>query len=222
MRSRVKVFTAVVAVLCVVALDADIGRAAAQANREKLMNPAAMTEKAPDVFQAKLETTKGIIVIEVTRAWAPLGADRFYNLVKNGYYDGCRFFRVIPNFMAQFGMHGDPKIGAVLRQAQFKDDPVVKSNTRGYVTFAKTAAPNSRSTQIFINYADRNAALDAQGFAPFGQVVEGMEVADAINAEYREKPDQGSIAAQGNAYLTKNFPNLDYIKSAVIAKAPAK
>ena len=163
------------------------------------------------------DTSVGPFVIEVTRAWAPIGADRFYNLVKYGYFDGARFFRVIPNFMVQFGIHGDPKLNAVWSEANIPDDPVTQSNKRGFVTFAKRNAPNSRSTQLFINFKD-NAGLDGQGFAPFGQVVSGMEVVDKINAEHRENPDQGLIQTQGNAYLTKAFPTLDYIKSARIAK----
>ena len=185
------------------------------------MNPATLNEKAPDTFQAKFETTKGAFVIEVTRAWAPIGADRFYNLVKNGYFDDCRFFRVISGFMAQFGISGDPKLNKVWNPAQIKDDPVKQSNTRGFVSFA-TAGPNTRTTQLFINYAN-NAGLDAQGFSPFGKVnSEGMKVVDAFNHDYGETPNQGAIQAQGNAYLEKSFPKLDYIKSAVIVAAPAK
>ena len=143
-------------------------------------------------------------VIEVTRAWAPNGADRFYNLVKYGYFDGARFFRVIPKFMVQFGIHGDPKLNAVWRDANMKDDPVTQSNKRGFVTFA-TSGPNSRSTQLFINFAD-NSFLDKDGFAPFGQVVSGMEVVDKINAEHGETPNQRLIQSQGNAYLATGVP----------------
>src|SRR5204863_1716613 len=142
-----------------------------------LKNPASLPENSPDTSKVKLDTTAGPVVIEVHREWAPLGSDRFYNLVKNGFYDGVRFFRVIPGFMAQGGMHGDPAIQAVWGRANFPDDPVKQSNKRGFVTFAKTSAPNSRSTQIFINYGD-NANLDPQGFAPFGQVTSGMEAVD--------------------------------------------
>lgn len=221
MKSMTRGIIVLLFVLCAVVMAADSQQAAAQAKKGDLMNPAGMTEKAPGVFQAKFETTKGTIVIEVTRAWSPQGADRFYNLVKSGYFDGCRYFRVVPKFMVQFGMHGDPKVNAAWMNAKIKDDPVVQSNQRGYVTFAKTTEPNSRGTQIFINYAD-NKFLDGQGFAPIGKVIEGMEVADAINAQYREQPDQGRIFYEGNAYLTKTFPNLDYIKSAVVVSAPAK
>ena len=192
------------------------------ADLAKLKNPAALTEKAPDTYKARFETTKGAFVITVNRAWAPLGADRFYNLVKNGYYDDCRFFRIIDGFMAQIGMHGDPSVQRAWTSARLQDDPVKESNKRGYVTFAH-AGPNSRTTQFFINFGD-NVGLDKQGFAPFGQIVSGMGVVDKINAEYGEGaprgkgPDQGRLQAEGNAYLNKEFPKLDYIKSATIAK----
>jgi peptidyl-prolyl cis-trans isomerase A (cyclophilin A) len=218
MRSMAKGLVTVMVLLCAVAL----GLAGAQAKKEVLMSPASLTAKAPEVFQAKFETTKGTFVIEVTRAWAPQGADRFYNLVMNGFYDGCRFFRVMSGFMAQFGLSGDPKINAAWRDARIKDDPVKQSNKRGYVSYAM-AGPNTRTTQLFINYADRNAGLDGQGFSPFGKVSEeGMKVVDALYSSYGETPDQGSIHMQGNAYLEKNFPKLDYIKSAVVVSAPAK
>ena len=152
-----------------------------------LRTPAKLKETAPATFRANFDTSVGPFVMEVTRAWAPNGADRFYNLVKYGYFDGARFFRVIPNFMVQFGIHGDPKLNAVWSEANIPDDPVTQSNKRGFVTFAKRARPNSRSTQLFINFKD-NAGLDGQGFAPFGQVVSGMEVVDKINAEHGETP----------------------------------
>ncbi len=206
----------ILALLCAAALGLDYQQAESQASKEKLMNPAALTEKAPDTFQAKFETTKGTFLIEVTRAWAPAGADRFYNLVKNGYYDNCRFFRVVSGFMAQFGIHGDPKLNTAWREARIKDDKVLQSNKRGYVSYAM-AGPNTRTTQLFINYSDRNAGLDSQGFSPFGKVsAEGMKVVDALFSGYGESPDQGSIQMQGNTYLDKSFPKLDYIKSAVI------
>jgi peptidyl-prolyl cis-trans isomerase A (cyclophilin A) len=159
----------------------------------------------------------------VTREWAPRGADRFYNLVKNGFYDDVRFFRVIPNFMAQFGIHGDPAVAAAWRMARINDDPVKQSNKRGFVVFA-TAGPNTRTTQLFINFKDNAASLDKQGFAPFGRVVTGMETVDKIYDGYGEGaprgkgPDQGRAQAEGNAYLSKEFPRLDFIKSATIAK----
>jgi peptidyl-prolyl cis-trans isomerase A (cyclophilin A) len=218
MRLMAKCLMAVLVLICAVAL----GLAGAQAKKEVLMSPGSLTAKAPDVFQAKFETTKGTFVIEVTRAWAPLGADRFYNLVMNGFYDDCRFFRVVSGFMAQFGLNGDPKINAAWRDARIKDDPVKQSNKRGYVTYAM-AGPNTRTTQLFISFSDRNSFLDAQGFSPFGKVSdEGMKIVDALYSSYGENPDQGSIHMQGNAYLEKSFPKLDYIKSAVIVTAPAK
>jgi peptidyl-prolyl cis-trans isomerase A (cyclophilin A) len=194
----------------------------AKPNMEKLMNPAQLNETAPAKYQVNMETTKGLIIIEVTRSWAPQGADRFYNLVKNGYYDGCRFFRVVPDFMIQFGINGNPKLNAVWRSAQIPDDPVKQSNLRGYVTFAKQSLPNTRTTQLFINTrAEGNGFLDNQGFAPFGKVIKGMSVVDKVNTEYGEKPDQGRIQMEGNVYLEKAFPNLDYIKTATIVTAPA-
>jgi len=194
---------------------------AAQAKMEKLMNPAQLNETAPDKFQVKFDTSKGEFVIEVTRAWSPIGADHFYNLVKNGYYDNCRFFRVVKDFMVQFGINGNPKLNTIWRSANIKDDPVKQSNSRGYITFAKTGAPNSRSTQLFINFKD-NSFLDSQGFSPFGKVVKGMSIVDSIYNGYGEKPDQGQIQMQGNAYLEKNFPDLDYIKTATVVPAEAK
>jgi peptidyl-prolyl cis-trans isomerase A (cyclophilin A) len=188
----------------------------------KLGNPAALNEKAPDTYKAQLDTSKGTVVITVHRDWAPLGADRFYNLVKNGFYDDVRFFRVITGFMAQFGIHGTPAVASAWRSARIKDDPVKQSNKRGFVTFA-TAGPDTRTTQLFINFRD-NGSLDGQGFAPFGEVTTGMDVVDKIFNGYGEGaprgkgPDQGRLQAEGNAYLAKDFPNMDYIKSATIAK----
>lgn len=169
----------------------------------------------PETFRIKLATSKGDIVIEVTPAWAPAGATRFRELVEERFYDECRFFRVVPNFMAQVGINGDPEVHAKWDTKTIPDDPMIRSNRRGMVTFAKTGAPNSRSTQFFINLSD-NTFLDGQGFAPFGKVVSGMEVVDKITAEYREEPQQQRIQAEGNAYLAKDFPNLDYIKTATI------
>lgn len=180
-----------------------------------LTDPAKLTAKAPESFKARFTTTKGEFTVEVTRSLAPHGADRFYNLVKAGYFKDIAFFRVIPGFMAQFGMHGDPKLTAIWNHANIPDDPVKGSNTRGTITFAQTRFPNSRSAQFFINFGN-NSRLDSDRFAPFGKVVDGMEVVDKINGEYGEAPDQGQIESTGNAYLKKNFPNLDYIKSATI------
>ncbi len=185
-----------------------------------LGNPAALKETAPATYNVTFVTTAGTFAVQVTRAWAPKGADRFYNLVKHGYYNDSRFFRVMPNFMAQFGINGDPKLQSVWREATITDEPVTQSNKRGFITFAMSRAPNSRTTQVFINFRD-NAMLDSQGFAPFGQVVSGMDVVDAINAEYGERPDQGRIQVEGNAYLAKEFPRLTVMKSVTIATPPA-
>ncbi|MDR1726890.1 MAG: peptidylprolyl isomerase [Acidobacteriota bacterium] len=183
----------------------------------RLLSPSSLDEKAPATYRAKFVTSKGDFVVEVTREWAPFGADRFYNLVKNGYYDDCRFFRVIDNFMVQFGINGDPALNRVWRTAQFRDDPVTQSNQRGYITFAQTAMLNSRTTQVFINYRD-NSSLDDQRFAPFGKVVEGMDVVDALYGEYKGTPsdNQPRIQEEGNAYLNRAFPKLDYVKTAAI------
>ncbi len=187
-----------------------------------LSNPAALREQAPATYKVRFDTTKGAFVVEVTRAWAPRGADRFYNLVKNGFYDNVRFFRVISGFMVQFGINGDPAIMANWRTAQIPDDPVTQSNTRGTITFA-TAGANTRTSQVFINFTD-NARLDQSGFAPFGKVVSGMDVVDSLNAEYGEGaprgrgPDQSRLQSEGNAYLAKEFPRMEYIKKATIER----
>jgi len=187
---------------------------------QALMNPASLTEQAPPVYKVKFDTSKGSFEIQVHRDWAPAGADRFYNLVKNGFFDNTRFFRVVSGFMVQFGLHGDPNVSAQWRQARIRDDQVKQSNTRGMVTFA-TAGPNTRTTQVFINFGDNNR-LDGMGFAPFGQVVSGMNVVDALYSGYGEGapggngPEQGRIQQEGNAYLTKDFAKLDYIKKATI------
>ena len=188
----------------------------AAAKGARLRAPGELKETAPPTYNATFDTSAGVFVVKVHRDWAPKGGDRFYNAVKNGYYDGGRFFRVLPNFMVQFGINGTPSIQAAWRDANIDDDPVKQSNKRGYITFA-TSGPNSRTTQVFINFKD-NAALDGQGFAPFGEVISGMEVVDKINAEYRERPDQGRIQSQGNAYLMKSFPNLTFIRTATITK----
>jgi peptidyl-prolyl cis-trans isomerase A (cyclophilin A) len=190
--------------------------------QNKLMNPALLNETAPEKFQAKFDTSKGEFIIEVTRAWAPKGADRFYNLVKNGFYTDCRFFRVIDNFMVQFGINGDPKVSQVWRPAQIQDDPVKQSNSRGYITYAM-AGPNTRTTQLFINFKN-NAGLDSQGFSPFGKVIKGMDIVDSLNKEYGGTPSdhQTQIQMQGNAYLNKEYPKLDFIKTATIVAADAK
>ena len=181
-----------------------------------LLNPRspAMQAKAPETFNARFETSAGAFTVQVTRAWAPGGADRFYNLVKNGFFDGTRFFRVVPGFVVQFGLSGDPAVSARWHLASFPDDPVQQHNTRGTITFA-TAGPNTRTTQLFINYAD-NLNLDGMGFSPFGKVVDGMGVVDRIYAGYGERPDQGLIEGRGTAYLAAQFPKLDSISQATI------
>ncbi len=187
-----------------------------------LLDPPHATEQAPDRFRVRFETTKGPFVIEVTRAWAPRGADRFYNLVRVGYYDDVAFFRVIENFMVQFGIHGDPAVNAAWRQARIPDDPVSQSNKRGMVTYAM-AGPDTRTTQLFINFRD-NAGLDGQGFSPFGRVVEGLSVVDSLYSGYGEGapsgmgPEQGRAQGEGNAYLKSRFPKLDFVKTARLVK----
>ena len=176
--------------------------------------------QAPDSFRAKFETSAGDFVIAVQRRWAPTGADRFYNLTRGGYYDGVRFFRVISGFMVQFGIHGDPAVSAAWRDQRIPDDRVNSTNVRGRVTFA-TAGPGTRTTQVFINFGN-NDRLDGMGFAPFGQVVDGMDVVDRLYGEYGEGaprgrgPDQGRIQAEGNGYLERAFPRMDYVKRASI------
>jgi len=184
---------------------------------DKLKDPAKLVAKAPETFKARFDTTQGTIVIEVHRAWSPNGADRFYNLVKNGYYDGVKFFRVVPGFVVQWGIHGDPSIANTWLKASIPDDAVKGSNTRGFVTYAKTGAPNSRSVQLFINLGD-NSRLDGDGFAPFGQVIEGMDVVDKLYGGYGQGLTklQGRIAEEGNAFIEKNYPLLDGIKKAAI------
>jgi peptidyl-prolyl cis-trans isomerase A (cyclophilin A) len=183
-----------------------------------LLDPGQATERAPDRFRVHFDTTKGPFVVEVQRAWAPRGADRFYNLARLGFFDDVTFFRVIDDFMVQFGIHGDPKVSSAWQFAEIPDDPVKQSNTRGMVTFA-TRGPNSRTTQVFINYKD-NSPLDGQGFAPFGRVVEGMSVVDQLYSGYGEGaprgagPDQGRAQSEGNRYFRGDFPKLDHIKSA--------
>jgi peptidyl-prolyl cis-trans isomerase A (cyclophilin A) len=196
--------------------------APALAQSPNLANPAALTEQSPASYKVRFDTSKGAFVVQVTRAWAPHGADRFYNLVKNGFFDNVRFFRVISGFMVQFGISGNPQLSARWREARIPDDPVTQSNTRGMMTFA-TAGPNTRTTQVFINFGD-NARLDASGFAPFGKVASGMNVVDSLNAEYGEGaprgngPDQGRLQSEGNAYLAQSFARMDYIKKATIEK----
>lgn len=176
------------------------------------------TERAPAVFRVRFETSKGPFVVEARRALAPLGVDRFYQLTRSGFFDNVRFFRAVPGFMVQFGVHGDPKVNAAWDALAIADDTVAQSNTRGTLTFAM-AGPNTRTTQMFINLVD-NGSLDSQGFAPIGQVVEGMAVIDSLHMGYGDGPpmgfgpDQGRIMQEGNAYLERDFPKLDFIRTA--------
>ena len=180
----------------------------------------APAEKAPETYQVLFETSKGNFTVEVHREWSPNGADRFHKLVESGFYDECRFFRVLPGFMVQWGINGDPEIQKDWVKANIKDDRVIKSNKRGFITYAKSSQRNSRTSQVFINFGD-NSSLDADGFAPFGQVVEGMDVVDMINDQYDEQPNQGQIQESGNTYLNKSFPKLDFIRKATVVKDKA-
>jgi peptidyl-prolyl cis-trans isomerase A (cyclophilin A) len=191
----------------------------------QLLRPEEATATAPEFFVAELETTKGTVHIEVHRDWAPKGADRFFNLVQRGYFHATAFFRVVSGFMAQIGIHGHPAVNAAWRNARIEDDPVKQTNTRGTVSFA-TSGPNSRTTQFFINFAD-NSRLDGMGFAPFGRV-RNMDVVDKLYAEYGEGapagrgPMQGRMQTEGNAYLKRDFPELDYILVARIVDGAKK
>ncbi len=182
-----------------------------------MADEAAAAEQAPETFKVLFETSKGDFTVEVHREWAPNGADRFHKLVESGFYDDCRFFRVVPDFMVQWGINGDPEVQKNWVKANIKDDRVTQSNQRGFITYAMSGQKNSRTSQLFINFKD-NSFLDSKGFAPFGQVVDGMDIADAINAQYGEDPDQSLVQESGNAYLNKNFPKLDFIKKASIVK----
>jgi peptidyl-prolyl cis-trans isomerase A (cyclophilin A) len=200
--------------------------------RPSLLNPASLKAKAPDLFKAQFTTSKGDFVVEVHRDWAPNGADRFYNLVKGGFFTDVYFFRVHEKFMVQFGISGNPKVVAAWANSSIPDDPTTQGNKRGNITFAATASPNSRTTQVFINFVD-NTFLDTRNFPSFGSVVQGMDVVDQLYSGYGEMPGQGGtgpdpqrIETEGNAYLLKSFPKLDKIISAKIltdaAPAPAE
>jgi len=191
----------------------------ASASIPGLDDPSKHMAKAPETFKVQFETSKGNFTIAVTRKWSPLGADRFYNLVRAGFFSDVIFFRVVPDFVVQFGIHGNPKYATKWLDANIDDDTVVASNKRGYITYAKSSAPNSRSTQLFINLKD-NARLDQMGFSPFGQVISGMDVVDKLYGGYGEQVTQlqGEIAQQGNKFLEKNFPELDRIKKATLVK----
>ncbi len=185
-----------------------------------LKPPAALTAKAPATYAVKFTTTKGTFVVTVHRAWAPRGADRFYNLVKAHFYDGNEFFRVVPGFVVQWGISGFPAVSKVWQNAKIKDDPVKKSNVVGTISYAATILPNSRTTQVFINLTD-NSNLDTQDFAPFGRVTTGLSVLQHLYAGYDDDPtrDQSQIASQGNAFLKKHFPKLDAVITARIVPA---
>jgi peptidyl-prolyl cis-trans isomerase A (cyclophilin A) len=197
---------------------------AAKTYDRALLRPALLKDKAPETYQVKFETSKGDFTVSVIRAWAPLGADRFYNLAKHHFFDNESFFRVLKGFVAQFGISAYPPVNAVWEKATIKDDPVTQSNKKYLLTFA-TAGPNTRTTQLFINLAD-NPRLDTMGFAPFGQVTDGMNVVDTLYADYGEGapggsgPNQDEIQKQGKPYLDKNFPKLDYIKTSTLTPAP--
>jgi len=197
----------------------------AAAPRRTLLSPAALAEIAPEVFRARLITTKGDFVVEINRSWAPRGANRFYNLVKNGFFDNASFFRVLRGFVVQFGIHANPQVARVWAGAAIKDDLVKHSNVKGTITFAMAGA-NTRTTQIFINLGN-NTSLDGMGFAPLGKVVEGMEVVLQLYGGYGEGapegngPDQGRLQREGKAYLDKSFPKLDSIKTATLVTEAA-
>jgi peptidyl-prolyl cis-trans isomerase A (cyclophilin A) len=205
------------AVVIAVAVLLATGALVAQADLSKLKDPGQLSERAPDLFRARFDTSQGPFVIAVEREWAPLAADRFYNLVKNGFYNETRFFRVLDGFMVQFGLHADPDVQSAWRSTNLKDEPVTKSNTRGFVSFTRESSPNSRYTMIFINSKD-NSYLDADGFSPFGQVVSGMEIVDRLYSGYGRQnvPDQRRILREGNAYLLAEYPKLDFVKIATI------
>ena len=180
----------------------------------KLLQPDKLNETAPAQFIVDIQTTKGTIRVEMHRDWAPNGVDRFYNLVKSGFFTDIAMFRMVKGFVVQFGIHGSPLVSSVWRDANITDDPVIESNVKGTLTFA-TAGPNTRTTQLFINLND-NIRLDKMGFAPIGKIISGMDVVDALNYEYSERPNQGKIQMEGNEYLKAQFPNMDYIKSMTI------
>jgi peptidyl-prolyl cis-trans isomerase A (cyclophilin A) len=200
---------------------AKTGAAAARPYDRLLLRPTLLKDKAPETYQVKFSTTRGDFTLTVTRAWAPIGADRFYNLVKHHFYDDATVFRVVPNFVAQFGLSAYPPVSAAWKNANLTDDPVMQSNKKGYITFA-TAGPNTRTTQVFINLVD-NVRLDKMGFAPFGQVTEGMNAVDLFYDQYGDAsgPDQDQIEKQGKPYIDKGWPKLDVIKSATLVGEPA-
>lgn len=192
-----------------------------------LLHPALLKARAPDVYEVTFKTTKGDFVVQVTRAWAPLGADRFYNLVKHGFFTNASFFRVVPGFVVQFGISADPKVNAAWDAATIKDEPVKGNNKVGYITFAM-GGPNTRTTQVFINLRDNSSSLDSMGFAPFGEVTSGMDVVERLYSGYGDLPEMGghgpsedAITKGGKAYLDKSFPMLDSITSATVTSPAA-
>jgi len=197
------------------------GQQAPAAERD-LKNPAAFTETAPATFQARFDTSAGTFTVLVTRSWAPISADRFYNLVKAGFYNDCRFFRVVKDFVAQFGINGDPAVQAAWNQATIGADRAKMSNTRGRIAFATAQGKTTRATQVFINFGDNSKKLDATGFAPFGQVTSGMVMVDRVFDKYGEGPDPVKFLTEGNAFLLRALPALDYIKTATLVDAPGK
>ncbi len=186
-----------------------------------LLDPTKATEQAPDTFKVIFTTTKGDFVVECHREWSPVGADRFYNLCKIGYFTDVSIFRAVKGFMFQFGIHGDPAVSDQWSEANIKDDAPSSdaSNTKGYLSFAKTKRPHTRSTQMFVNLTD-NSFLDKDGFTPFGKVIEGMDVIDKINTEYGENVGnvQGDLKSKGNEYIREKFPNIDFVKSVKIIR----
>jgi peptidyl-prolyl cis-trans isomerase A (cyclophilin A) len=210
-KGRVRILAGVSLATIAIACSSD---SSMQRSDSAVPGPSSAAPVAPDSFRVAFETTRGNFVVDVIRAWSPRGADRFHELVNAGYFTDVAFIRVLPGFVAQFGMHGDPAVNRRWEANPIPDDPVVHSNTRGTVVFA-TSGPNTRRNQLFINYSD-NVRLDGLGFSPFGRVVEGMGVVDSIYAGYGESPDQARVATDGNAYLKREFPRLDYITSAKI------
>jgi peptidyl-prolyl cis-trans isomerase A (cyclophilin A) len=201
---------------------AKTGTSAARPYDRALLRPSLLKEKAPETFQVKFTTTRGDFLVTVNRSWAPIGADRFYNLVKHHFYDNASFFRVVPGFVVQFGLSAYPPVSAAWEKANLQDEPVTQSNKRGYLTYAKTSMPNTRSTQIFINLKD-NASLDRQGFSPFGFVdAQGMKVVEMLYDQYGDSggPDQDQISKLGKPYIDKGWPKLDSIKSTALVAAP--
>ena len=201
-------------------------RSPRQSNPSYMPRPDQPAPRAPETFRVRFETSRGPFVVEAHRSWSPHGVDRFYQLVSSGFYDGVRFFRVIPGFVAQFGIHGDPTVAAAWENMVIPDDSVVQSNIRGTISFA-TAGPNTRTTQLFINYRD-NVALDRMGFSPIATVIEGMNVVDSLYGGYGDGPpdgrgpDQGRITREGNRYLEREFPKLDFIRTARVVDEPRR